>query len=222
VFAYQTKQQAGFFLKDLVPLAAIGSAYVRGQKSANSKAPASTVVKQGKHDASEFRLKVWSSMKSPKVETKYLADHPELAEQLARISWVEWRSIYEQRGETFDDALRKYRERTNIDKLPLALVALAGNELVGTVSLKCNDLDIRPEHDPWLGALFVIPKWRGRGIGSVLCQRAVEEAARLKIPSLFLWTYSAEGLYLKLGWRAIEHADYCGQRIVIMEYALRS
>jgi hypothetical protein len=27
VFAYQTKQQAGLFLKDLVPLAAIGSAY---------------------------------------------------------------------------------------------------------------------------------------------------------------------------------------------------
>jgi len=28
VFAYQTKQQAGFFLKDLVPLPAIGRAYV--------------------------------------------------------------------------------------------------------------------------------------------------------------------------------------------------
>src|SRR5207253_7401918 len=28
LFAYQTKQQAGFFLKDLIPLAAIGRAYV--------------------------------------------------------------------------------------------------------------------------------------------------------------------------------------------------
>jgi len=30
LFAYQTKQQAGLFLKDLIPLAAIGRAYVWG------------------------------------------------------------------------------------------------------------------------------------------------------------------------------------------------
>jgi hypothetical protein len=28
LFAYQTKQQVGLFLKDLIPLAAIGRAYV--------------------------------------------------------------------------------------------------------------------------------------------------------------------------------------------------
>jgi GNAT superfamily N-acetyltransferase len=148
-----------------------------------------------------------------------LADHSNLTEQLARISWNEWRSIYEQRGETFDDILRKHRERINIDCLPLALVALADAELVGTVSLKHNDLDIRPGIDPWLGGVFVVPKWRNRGVASLLVRRAVEEATRLKIPRLFLWTSTAEALYLKLGWRPIERTDFCGQRIVIMEYA---
>ncbi len=88
--------------------------------------------------------------------------------------------------------------------------------------MKHNDLDIRPEIDPWLGALFVVPKWRRCGVGSLLVRHKLEEAAQLKIPRLFLWTYSAEALYLKLGWRTIERTDYCGQRIVIMEYALRS
>lgn len=155
------------------------------------------------------------------IAIDYLANCPDLANDLARISWNEWRSIYEQLGETFDDALRKYRERTNVDKLPLALVALTGGELVGTASLKHNDLDIRPDYNPWLGAVFVTPKWRGRGVGSLLCQRAVDDARRLKIPRLFLWTSTAEALYLKLGWRAIERTDYCRQRIVIMEYVIR-
>jgi hypothetical protein len=40
------------------------------------------------------------SMTSREVRIDYLADHSELVGDLARISWTEWRSIYEQRGET--------------------------------------------------------------------------------------------------------------------------
>jgi hypothetical protein len=39
----------------------------------------------------------------------------------------------------------------------------------------------------------------------------------LKLPELFLWTSSAEALYLKLGWQPVERTDYCGKRIVIMQ-----
>ena len=156
-------------------------------------------------------------MTRPNIAVDYLANHPELADELARLSWAEWQSIYEQRGETFSDSLRKYRERINIDRLPLALVALADNELVGTVSLKHNDLDIRPEITPWLGGVFVIPEWRRRGVASLLMARAVEEARRLNLDRLFLWTASAESLYLKLGWQPVERTEYCGMNIVIMQ-----
>jgi GNAT superfamily N-acetyltransferase len=154
---------------------------------------------------------------TPKIIVDYLANHPKLGHELARLSWAEWRPIYQARGQTFEHALKNYRDRTNTDCLPLALVALHSGELVGTVSLKFNDLDTRPDIDPWLGALLVLPSWRGRGAGSLLMRRAVEEAARLRIPTLFLWTSSAERLYLKLGWRAIERTDYCGKNIVIMQ-----
>jgi GNAT superfamily N-acetyltransferase len=154
---------------------------------------------------------------TPNITVDYLGDHPQLADELARLSWAEWQPIYQERGQTFEHALKNYRDRTNTDCLPLALVALHDGELVGTVSLKFNDLDTRPDIDPWLGALLVLPSWRGRGVGSLLMQRAVEEAARLKIPTLFLWTSSAEGLYLKLGWRPVERTVYCSKSIVIME-----
>jgi GNAT superfamily N-acetyltransferase len=156
-------------------------------------------------------------MTPPNITIDYLANHPELAEELARFSWNEWPSIYEHRGQTFADALRTYQERTNVDSIPLALVAFAGGKLVGTVSLKDDDLEIRPEIKHWLGGLFVVPEWRGRSVASALMRRATEEARRLKVLRLFLWTSSAEGLYLKLGWQPVERTDYCGTRIVIME-----
>jgi len=151
------------------------------------------------------------------VTVDYLAHHPHFADELARWSWNEWRSIYEERGQTFEHALKNYRERTNVDCLPLALVALDGGELIGTVSLKFNDLDTRPELDPWLGGVFVIPEWRGRGVATLLMQRAVEAAAKLGLTKLYLWTSSAEGLYQKLGWQVVERSEYCGKDIVIME-----
>ena len=147
----------------------------------------------------------------------YLANRPEFVDKLARLSWAEWQHIYQQRGQTFEDALKNYRERTNTDWLPLALVAVHGEQLVGTVSLKFRDLDTRPDLDPWLGALFVIPEWRRRGVASLLMRRAVEEAKRLKLGKLFLWSSSAEELYLKLGWQAVDRTEYSGKRIVIMQ-----
>lgn len=146
----------------------------------------------------------------------YLANHPQLVHQLARLSSDEWRSIYDERGQTFEDAVKNYSERTNTDCLPLTLVALHGDELVGTVSLKYHDLDIRPGLDPWLGALLVLPNWRGRGMATLLMQGAMEIARGLKLPELFLWTSSAEGLYRKLGWGVLERTEYCGKQIVVM------
>jgi GNAT superfamily N-acetyltransferase len=156
-------------------------------------------------------------MTQPNITVEYLATRPELADELARLSWAEWQTIYEQRGQTFADAVRNYRERLNIERLPLALVALSEGKLIGTVSLKYYDLDIRPEIKIWLGGLFVIPDWRRRGAASLLMKRAVEDARRLNLGKLFLWTSSAESLYLTLGWQPIERTEYCGKSIVIME-----
>jgi GNAT superfamily N-acetyltransferase len=202
-------------------------------------------------------------MTPPDIVIDYLANHPGLVGELARLSWREWQEVYQRREQTLEDSLKNYRERMNINRLPLTLVAvraLRGESLtgraancstaseldfpiarpaslvtlasvgdsrrkvwrtmpnaVGMVSLKFHDMDTRPDLDPWLGGLLVLPEWRNLGVGTMLMHRATEEARRLNVPRLFLWTASAEGLYLKLGWRAIERTDYCGQRIVIMQ-----
>jgi GNAT superfamily N-acetyltransferase len=142
---------------------------------------------------------------SLEITIDYVADHPELVEELARLSWREWQEVYQRREQTLEDSLKNYRERMNTDRLPLTLVAvralqgesstgLAGNygaasELVGMVSLKFHDMDTRPDLDPWLGGLFVLPEWRNRGVGTILMHRATQDAHRLKVTRLYLWTH---------------------------------
>ena len=130
--------------------------------------------------------------------------------------------------------MKNYRDRMNTDGLPLALVAVRARhgqsltglavdsrELVGMVSLKFHDMDTRPDLDPWLGGLLVLPKWRNHGVGTMLMQRATEEARRLDVPQLYLWTHSAERLYDKLGWQVVERTNYFGKAAVVMQIDLR-
>jgi GNAT superfamily N-acetyltransferase len=154
------------------------------------------------------------------ITIDYLANHRELAEQLAQWSWSEWQWIYEQRGKSFADGLKNYRDRMNMDCLPLTLVALdVSEQLIGTVSLKLQDLEVRPEIENWLGGMFVDSRWRRRGVATLLMERVLEEAKKLSLPELHLWAVApeAEALYLKLGWEIVERAEYGGRAIVVMQ-----
>jgi GNAT superfamily N-acetyltransferase len=168
-------------------------------------------------------------MTPPDIVIDYLANHPGLVDELARLSWREWQEVYQRREQTLEDCLKNYRERMNIDRLPLTLVAVraglaanygAASQLIGIVSLKFHDMDTRPDLDPWLGGLLVLPEWRNRGVGMMLMHRATEEARRLNVPRLYLWTHSAEGLYRKLGWQVVERTEYFGKEAVVMQIDL--
>jgi len=166
-------------------------------------------------------------MTKPNIAIDYVANCPELIEKLARLSWEEWQEVYQQRKQTWNDILKNYRGRMSTDRLPLTLVAVQRRpavncrELVGMVSLKFHDMDTRPDLDPWLGGLLVLPKWRNHGVGTMLMHRATEEARRLNVRQLYLWTHSAEGLYRKLGWQVVERTNYFGKEAVVMHIDLR-
>lgn len=160
-------------------------------------------------------------MTGPNIAIDYLANRQELTDELPWLSWKEWQEIYQQRKQTLEDSVKNYRERLNTDRLPLTLVALDAGELVGMVSLKFHDMDTRPDLDPWLGGLFVIPEWRHRGVGTLLMHRATEEARRLSVSRLYLWTHTAEALYRKLGWQVVERTNYFDKEAVVMQIDLK-
>lgn len=156
------------------------------------------------------------------ITIDYLKNHEAGIPLLAKYSYQEWRPVHDRAGMTFDDVVRSYARRVNIDVLPMALVAMRQGRIVGTGSLKLQDLDVRPQFTPWMGGIFVAETHRGRGVATALIRRLLEEARRLQIRQLYLWTPSASGLYIKLGWATIERLDYCGYKISIMQRSLHN
>ena len=87
---------------------------------------------------------------------------------------------------------------------------------VGTAGLIVSDLSTRPELTPWLAAVYVRPDQRGRGYALDLV-RAVEGAASVAgIKRIWLYTTTAEALYLKAGWDAVERFERNGTPAVLM------
>lgn len=156
------------------------------------------------------------SATSPAVGIDYLAQHAEGIPPLAAARYEHWRVIYEQRGISRQDLILRIRKHAQSEAMPLAVVALHENRIVGSASILPHDLDPRPDLTPWLGGVFVLPAFRGQGIATRLVERILGEARRLRLPHLYLWTTTSVALYARLGWSRFEQMEYCGRTIQLM------
>jgi predicted N-acetyltransferase YhbS len=95
-------------------------------------------------------------------------------------------------------------------------VAFVEGEPAGSVSLVQHNMDTRPELSPWLAALWVRPERRGREVGTALVRRCEEEARRLGVRRLHLFTEEASGFYERLGWSVLSQEEYKGEPVVVM------
>lgn len=148
------------------------------------------------------------------VKINYLADHPQHLPELAGWLYAEWG----QEAGSIQDKLATLKQRLNKDCLPLALVAVQGETLLGTASLRRQEVDIRPQYEVWLSTVYVHPPYRRRGIGEMLVRTATELAGRLGIPAVYLYTRQPanEAWYARLGWEPVERPIYLGRPAVIM------
>src|SRR5712691_7040643 len=93
------------------------------------------------------------------VRISYLIDHPEYVPQLAQWLFEQWDSILGE--ETPEARIKKLKTHMNRDKLPIAWVAHANGQLLGTAALRVHDLEGREDLTPWLGGVFVGSHFRG-------------------------------------------------------------
>ncbi len=129
-----------------------------------------------------------------------LKRNPEHVETVARWIYDEWDHVNVPDLEAERELVRA---RLNEDRVPMTLIALDGEECVGTVSLYESDLASRPDLTPWLAALYVREDRRNTGIGSALVERIVEAARRIGIRRLYLHTETAPRYYERKGWRLL-------------------
>lgn len=98
---------------------------------------------------------------------------------------------------TFEHSLCK-------NKLPQTFVAVIDGEPAGMYQLSMSDdLNSRPDLYPWLINVYVDEKFRGRNVARELMNTVKENAKKLGLTELYLYTKHI-GLYEKFGWKFIE------------------
>jgi N-acetylglutamate synthase-like GNAT family acetyltransferase len=150
------------------------------------------------------------------MRIEYLSDHPEALPILAKWQHAEWGHL--RPGDTLEKRTVRLRGFSNGNQIPMTVVALDENEVLGSASLIEHDMETRMELTPWLAGVFVGEQYRRRGIGAELVRRIMAEAKRLKVPLLYLYTVHSEKFYAALGWKLMERTSYREQSIVIMTY----
>jgi predicted N-acetyltransferase YhbS len=145
----------------------------------------------------------------------FLKNHPHFTLRLAKLCGEEWRHLYSAWDHA--EALREFASQRADGTLPVSLVALEENELLGMVSLIFDDLPGYEHLNPWLASLLVLPEQRKKGAGS----RLVREAERLlvlnRVPRAYLFTESAGSFFENLGWYAIEKATCNKHPVAILK-----
>jgi len=150
-----------------------------------------------------------------RMNIEYLAYHKEVIPTLAQWFYEEWAYLHPDR--TLADVERLISERANTNRIPVALVALEGKELLGTVCLKVHDMDTRLDLTPWLAGLYVSAPRRRQGIGAALVSAIEKTAHDLGVEKLYLYTPESEGFYSRFGWHVKERTEYHGYPVTLMQ-----
>ena len=141
------------------------------------------------------------------ISTALLVDTSGAIDQIATLMEAEWPGWYRSGGASARDDLVA---RQNRDRLPLGIVALAGEQAIGACALTVNSGGLITERTPWIGGLLVAPAFRRRGAASALLERGRREAWRLGHDALFALTATAHPLFRQQGWALIETVEIDG------------
>src|SRR4051812_39907152 len=167
------------------------------------------------HAVDEGAVMIKAERTATNARIEYLADHMQHAPQLAAWHHQEWGGLLP--NLTLDEALAGLQCHTSRCLIPTTLIALEANRLIGSTSLLQSDLEGWEHLWPWVASVYVVPDRRGNGVGRQLITRAVDEARRLGVAQVYLFTATKEQYYAKLGWSRLAGTTLRECPIVIMQ-----
>ena len=152
------------------------------------------------------------------LKIEYLADRPEAVPLVAGWYFAEWG--YLNPKATLERARQKLVASMNRDAIPLTLLAVIDEEVVGAAQLKYREMPMFPEKEHWLGGVYVTPEYRGHDIAVRLVDAVLEAAQCLGVQTLHIQTERLDGgLYARLGWTPVEQVNR-GPDVLVMQRAL--
>ncbi len=125
-----------------------------------------------------------------------------------------------------EKTIQRLSNQPNEDVLFQLILTLNG-KLVGTGGLcvQVNLLQVHKtftQYKPWIALLYTDKNYRKQGYGKVLLEHMEWHARQEKLDKIYLYTFTAESLYRRGGWKPIDHVPYKGHRTTIMEKDLRT
>jgi predicted N-acetyltransferase YhbS len=148
----------------------------------------------------------------------YLADHLDLAPLLAARHYQEWAALLAEWS--LNEAQADLQSHTGRRQIPTTFVAIEQERLLGSASLLAKDLEGWEHLSPWLASVYVLPEFRGRGLGRQLVTHAVEEARTLGVATMYLFTAGQAAFYERLGWQLLRLTEHRGRSVTIMHQTL--
>jgi len=130
---------------------------------------------------------------------------------LAYWSYLHW---FLHKNLSFNLIMHEYRKRAESDELPCSFAAIWDEFPVGMVSLRKTDLLSREDLSPWLSALYVLPEYRNRGIGSELIETVLNSSRMKGFKRIFLFLdnrdiIELEKFYSSRGWIYLDDGHDC-------------
>ncbi|MFM2485207.1 GNAT family N-acetyltransferase [Celerinatantimonas yamalensis] len=145
----------------------------------------------------------------------FLADKQEMKPVVAKWYFDKWGHLNEGASvASFDNKLNDYLNR---DSLPLMIMAVEDDYILGVAQLRYHEMSIYPEKEHWLGGVYVDAKHRGKHVASAIVNKIEQIALTLGVSEIHLQTESLNGgLYARLGWQPVEQVNYHGVDVQVM------
>jgi len=147
-----------------------------------------------------------------------MAKHRALLPVVAQWFISEWPSWYGADGPgdvSADLAAFAASER----ELPVGVVALLDGRPVGAGALKAESISSHQHLSPWAAAGYVVPEFRGQGIGAALLAGLVAKSHAMGYKAIYCGTSTARSLLLRCGWQAIESTVVEGRQLMVFRNA---
>lgn len=157
-------------------------------------------------------------MRMENLRVEYIADRPESVPLVAGWYFAQWGHLNP--AATLEAVRDKLVASMNRDAIPLTVLAIIDEDVVGAAQLKYREMPIFPDKEHWLGGVYVVPEYRGQGISEQLVDSVIEAARNLGVQTLHIQTERLDGgLYARLGWTPVEQVNR-GIDVLVMERTL--
>jgi len=150
------------------------------------------------------------------VSIRRLSGHRELLPVVAswfREEWPDWYGA-SAKGNARDDLLAYANAG---DAIPFGLVAFYNDIPSGFGALKKEAIPAGSLPGPWVGAGYVVPEFRRRGIGSLLLRALIQEVRRIGFEHIYCGTSTSVSLLAREGWEVLEVVQHAGARVTVFK-----